>query len=204
MGEIGPVISMCSSGTAGMSDKDIMAVISPPASERDRSALVAASSTKLPPQAAWRYTIIHEYPYYIYHRITFKKKTDFFIFHPKRMANPVGRRLDAGVKANFFAMNPARMSGAIYVYHVHIYKVDRSGTIDTEDVASKEDVRITTSLLLNLRNKHPEWPSAAQMGLAYDNRSTLFATKRLPFTLRNDRNERCHSETVGVSTNEGS
>lgn len=121
------------------------------------------------------------------------------------MANPVGRKLDAGVKANFFAMNPAKMTGAIYVYHVHIYKVDsRTGTIDPEDVASKEDVRITTSLLLNLRNKHPEWPSAAQMGLAYDNRSTLFATKRLPFSQRNERNERFHSETVGVSTNEGS
>jgi hypothetical protein len=57
MGEIGPVISMCGSGVAGMSDRDILAVISPPASERDRSALVAATSTKLPPQAAWRYFI---------------------------------------------------------------------------------------------------------------------------------------------------
>jgi len=54
MGEIGPVISMCSSGAAGMSDRDIMAVISPPPSDRDRSAVVAASSTKLPSQAAWR------------------------------------------------------------------------------------------------------------------------------------------------------
>ena len=120
------------------------------------------------------------------------------------MATPVGRKLDVGVKANFFAMNPAKMTGAIYVYHVHIYKVDRSGTIDTVDVASVEDPRITTSLLLNLRNRHPEWPSPAAMGLAYDNRSTLFATKRLPLALRNDRNERFHSETVGISTNEGS
>ena len=46
MGEIGPIISMCSSGAAGMSDKDIMAVISPPPGERDRSAAVSASSTK--------------------------------------------------------------------------------------------------------------------------------------------------------------
>eukprot|EP01036_Dinobryon_divergens_P026494 gene26494-35157_t len=170
MGEIGPVISMCGSGVAGMSDRDIMAVISPPASERDRSALVAASSTKLPPQAAWR------------------------------MSNPIGRKLDSGVKANFFALNPEKMSGAIYVYHVHIYKIDRTGTIDPVDVASKEDFRITTSLLLNLRNKHPEWP--AKMGFAYDNRSTLFATKRLPLSLRNDKNERFLSETIGVSTNE--
>jgi hypothetical protein len=118
------------------------------------------------------------------------------------MANPLGRRLDSGVKANFFALNPEKMSGAIYVYHVHIYKVDRSGTIDPVDVASKEDFRITTSLLLNLRAKHPEWP--AKMGYAYDNRSTLFATKRLPFSSRNEKNERFLSETVGVSTNEGS
>lgn len=61
MGEIGPIIGMCGSGAAGMSDRDIMAVISPPASDRDRSALVSASSTNLPSQAAWRYTIHYTY-----------------------------------------------------------------------------------------------------------------------------------------------
>ena len=54
MGEVGAVISTCGSGSAGMSDRDILTVISPPASERDRSSFVASGSTRMPGQSAWR------------------------------------------------------------------------------------------------------------------------------------------------------
>jgi len=54
MGESSTILGTCGSGVAGMTDKDILAVINPPASERDRTALVAAGNTILPSQNAWR------------------------------------------------------------------------------------------------------------------------------------------------------
>ena len=117
------------------------------------------------------------------------------------MSTPIGRKIETGVRANFFFVNPSKMTGAIYVYHVHIYKVDVKGVVDSVDIASTEDTRITTSLLLQLKKKHPDW--AAAKGYAYDNRSALFTTAKLPLPTKNDRNEPLLSEIVGITTNEG-
>lgn len=117
------------------------------------------------------------------------------------MTSPIGRKLDTGVKANFFYVNPALITGVIYNYHVHIYKVDRSGTIDTVDIAGSEDTRITTSLLLGLRKKHPEWSTS--IGFAYDNRSSLFTSKKLILPAKNDENKNFITEVIGVTSNEG-
>lgn len=117
------------------------------------------------------------------------------------MASPIGRKIENGLKTNFYYVNPSEMTGVIYNYHVHIYKVDRSGTIDTKDVAATEDTRVTTSLLLGLRKKHPEWP--ASIGFAYDNRSNLYTSKRLILPSKNDKNENFLSEVIGITSNEG-
>jgi len=150
-----------------MTDRDILAVINPPASERERTALVAAGNTILPSQSAWR------------------------------MQTPIGKKIASGVRANFFAVNPTSKSGMIVNYHVHIYKVDRTGAVETVDVAATEDTRVTTSLLLRLKKKHPEWNVG---NFAYDNRSSLYTSNKLPFTAKNDRNEPFFQEIVGIST----
>jgi hypothetical protein len=117
------------------------------------------------------------------------------------MTNPIGRKLDSGVKANFFYVNPSTITGVIFNYHVHIYKVDRSGNIDTADIAGIEDTRVTTSLLLGLRKKHPEW--TPNIGFAYDNRSSLFTSKKLLLPAKNDENKNFITDVIGVTSNEG-
>lgn len=116
------------------------------------------------------------------------------------MQTPIGKKIASGVRANFFTVNPSSKSGLIVNYHVHIYKVDRSGIVENVDVAATEDTRVTTSLLLRLKKKHPEWNVG---NFAYDNRSSLFTANKLPFTGRNDRNEPFFQEIVGISTVDG-
>ena len=113
-----------------MTDANILSVLNPPLNERNRESLVSQSSTTLPPQADWR------------------------------MTNPIiGQRIPNGVVSNHFSVDTSSIPGAIYIYHVHIYKVDRDGTVKKDDVAATEDSRITTSLLKRLREKHPEFES---------------------------------------------
>lgn len=116
------------------------------------------------------------------------------------MQTPIGKKIATGVRANFFAVNPTSMSGMIVNYHVHIYKVDRSGVIDTVDCAATEDTRVTTSLLLRLKKKHPEWNVS---NFAYDNRSSLYTANKLPFTAKNEKKEPFFQEVVGISTTDG-
>lgn len=117
------------------------------------------------------------------------------------MASPIGRKIEMGLNTNFFYVDPSKMTGVIYNYHVHIYKLDRSGTIDSRDIAGTEDTRVTTSLLLGLRRRHPEWP--ATIGFAYDNRSCLYTSSKLLLPAKNDKKENFISEVVGITTNDG-
>jgi hypothetical protein len=173
MGEIGPIIGVCGANSPGMTPNEILAVINPPASDRDRSALVAQGNTVMPGQAAWR------------------------------MATPVGKRLESGVRTNHFPIESSRITGTIANYHVHIYKVQRDGTVDTVDIAATEDSRVTTSLMLKLKKRHPEWDGGKVIGFTYDNRSSLFTSQRLPLPGKNDRNEPFLSEIIGMSTIDG-
>lgn len=173
MGEIGG-LSQYQCGQ-GMTDADILKVINPPASERDRSALVAKGSTSMPGHAAWR------------------------------MSPGIGRKMDKGLKVNHFLINTTAIPGTIYQHHVHIYKVEKDGSIDKKDISTLEDSRITASLMLKLRKRHPEWEniSGQPLGFTYDGKNNLHTSAKLPFKDKNERNEPCVTEMIGLENKDG-
>jgi hypothetical protein len=100
-------------------------------------------------------------------------------------------------------------------YHVHLYRLDRTGSIRVGakggdgDVAATEDARKTMQLMHKLIEAHPEWNngsggrSTAPLGYAYDTRSRLFTTAALPFPDRDANNMPCLTETVTLPAREG-
>ena len=162
MGEI-PAVMAALNGP-GMSDREILAVINPPAAERNRSALVADGPV-MPGH------------------------------HASRMAAPIGNALTSHtVRANHFRINFANAPGTIYHHHVHMYKV-RNGEAEMADCTCDEDNRVTLGLMLQLRNRHPEWKD---IGYAYDGRSALYTAGDLKLPALNDIGQPFLSKFVGV------
>eukprot|EP01034_Spumella_vulgaris_P025945 gene25945-32455_t len=178
MGQVGSVMALTSG--RGMSDAEILAVINPPAAERDRSALVSRESYSMPGHAAWRMT-------------------------PR-----IGRQLDAPhvVRTNHFEVDTSTIPGVIVQHHVHIYRMEKDDVSSTKDIASEEDPRVTISLLQLLRAKHPEWERlprgpGAKLGFTYDGRSSLFTTMPLRLPDENDKGEPCSSDVIGLDNLDG-
>lgn len=160
-----------------MTDAEILAVINPPAADRDRSSLV--THRIMPPLANWR------------------------------NATPIGAVLDMkthSVISNHYRVICSRLPPRIYHYHVHMYRLMRDGTMDAEDCTPKEDTRNLISILLELRKRHPEWTSIGgkTVGVAYDGKSALFTSARLPFTLYTAENQAYYEERVFMINADGS
>lgn len=154
MGEVASILALASSRSVGMTDNDILAVINPPQSQRDRSTMALADGYTMPSHAEWR------------------------------MVPTLGAKLDERfpVRANHFLLDTTLIPSRIFLYHVHIKKVETNGIVNTEDIASTEDARMTVSLLSRLRDRHPEWKGIAKLDFAYDTRSALYTTAQLPLT----------------------
>ena len=176
MGEVGSVIALVSS--RGNTDADILKVINPPASERDRSEFLDASysittaygptSVMLPSHAEWRNQ-----------------------WNVGVQLNPTNQI----VRSNHFKVNTAKIPGAIYQYGVHLYRYDRENNEST-DCSMEEDFRITATLIMALRDKHPEWNIGAGVGFTYNLRSLIYTSSPLPLTGRDIHNQPFMDEII--------
>ena len=174
MGQNQSILSaIASDSMSGISDQAIHFVINPTIVDRDRSELVSAGSVTFPDQQEWR------------------------------MVNPVGRKIDKGLVSNHFLLKTDSLMHSYYNYNVQIYRVQRDGKIDTADIASIEDERITTSIVIEIQKKHPEWQEN-QIVLTYDGKSTIFTTGKLPLDQRNDKDEVCLEDIIELCHQNGS
>jgi hypothetical protein len=158
-----------------MSDANIAAVLCPTKEDLGkREALVHSASPELPGHSAWRFE------------------------------TKIGKELNSSnnhlIRTNHFAVNPKNIPSTIYKYHVSLYRVGRDGQVDKTDCAGEEDSRVTTSLVLRLKKKYPDW--AKVTGFTYDNRSAVFTNAPLPLAARNSKNEPFLEEIVGLPNNE--
>lgn len=179
MGDVDSIRAMINA--PGMGAADILAVINPPAAERDRSGLLSREmGPRLPGHSDWRYNAA------------------------------IGAMLGSQhvVRSNHYKLGTDALVGAIHHYHVHLYKLS-VGTAGVDDVAGQEDYRINLQLLANLRKRHPEWEQLLIGGVrkpgkfAYDGKSALYTNGTLPLSARNASNEPFHSEDIGVMNQDG-
>lgn len=161
----------------GMSDNDIMAVINPAPAGRDRTGLVQAASysVHMPAKNAYR--------------------------NQTPVGAAVGHDGRVVITTNHFAV-AGNAPTTVTQYAVHLYRVGSDGADRSPDVAGDEDVRKTVQVMKTLRERHPtDW--GANVGYAYDTRSTLFTTK--PLNLRGvNADDLPHvSEIVGLPNKDG-
>lgn len=179
IGEVGDVQSMLRG--AGMLDSDIVTVIDPPASQRDRGFPI--QTRRNPPVEAWR--------------------------HETSIGRPLNK--NTCIRANHFLVNKNTIQPTMYQYHIHVYPSLPDGTPDEKDVAGKrdeddgdnrqEDIRILTSLLQRLKGNHGDWEAG---GLSYDGKTTLFSGVELPLPSKDDRGQSTHMEAVALPNLDGS
>lgn len=83
------------------------------------------------------------------------------------------------VRSNHFRLPINNLKDILYQYYVHIYKIQRDGTVHGKDLVQEGDMAVNFALLNKLRRKkEAEWGSD-KIGLTYDGRSTIFSTARL-------------------------
>jgi hypothetical protein len=94
------------------------------------------------------------------------------------------------VRANCFKMDVTSLPPKIYHYHVSIYRYDRTGNIFPDDLAKEgKEVPMNIGMMKHAISKNPEWkhvdgnPDNPLIGLAYDGRSSMYATHKLPLIL---------------------
>ena len=161
MGEVPSIQALTQA--AGMTDRDILAVINPPAADRDRSNRLDSSysletaykefSQMLPAHADWRQT-------------------------PK-----IGKKLNPAtqiVRSNHFRIDTRSLPTAISQYVIHLYKFDRQGKEITSDCAGDEDSRTITELVIRLGQNNPQWLLGSGRGFCFNGRSLVFTSSPLP------------------------
>ena len=171
---------------AGMSERDILAVVNPPIADRDRLNLLDATysleqaykptSKMLPAHAAWRNT-------------------------PK-----IGKTLNPEtqvVRSNHFRIDVKDFKSSISQYVMHLYRYDRKDVEATEDCAQTEDSRLTTQLIISLRDNHPEWNIGTGVGFTYNGRAIVYTSSPLPLTGDRDGSP-SHSEIIFIKQVDGS
>ena len=185
MGNVQSIVALTSG--PGTNDADILRVINPPTSERDRS----------------KYVGILETPYYSPTAVVLPGHA------PYRMTPTIGRRLGTNqiVRSNHFVLDATKIVGQVNHYHVHIYHY-RDGVLQEGDQAPKEDLRVASQLVLSLRARHPEWdtcgPNGSRIGITFDCRSALFTTARLPLPGQNSEGADFIFEDIGLPNLDGS
>lgn len=184
MGEVPSIMGLATS--TGMSDRDILAVIDPPAPDRlrdkhlDEFASLEGAYTRtskmFPSHAEWRNT-------------------------PR-----IGKTLNPTtqiVRSNHFLVDTRTIKKKVFQYAVHIYRFTFSGEEVTTDCAGEEDSRITTGLVILLRDNHPEWGVGNGVGFTYNGRSIAYASSALP--LAGQRNGQAfHDEILRTKKIDGS
>lgn len=169
---------------AGMSDKDILAVIAPPPAARDRSKFLDASyslhtaygptSKMLPGHAAWRQTSIGK-------ALNYETQV---------------------VKSNHFPIDLKNIVGQVFQYAVHMYKYGKDG-LETTDCAAEEDSRVTSTLVMTLRDRHKDWKIGAGVGMTYNGRSLVFTSRPLPLPDKDDKGQAFLAENVAMPNLDG-
>ena len=180
MGELPAILSLLR-GT-GMSDADILNVIAPPASLRDRSANINKSEGR----------------YYQPNGVYIPGHANY------RGVVRIGNTTN--VCTNHFRIDLNRIPTSIHHYHIHIYKYDRENKVVESDIAPSEDSRITMELVHTLKKNHREWHTDSnrnQVGITYDGRSALFATNVFTLPERNSENQPILKEDVALMNAEG-
>ena len=175
MGEVASVLNL--TRVKGNTDADILAVINPPAADRDRNALVRHRA--MPPVENWRHS------------------------------SSIGAVLDMNVHSvisNFYRVICSNLPPRIFHYHVHVYRLLRDGSMDATDCAPDEDTRNLITVIISLRKRHPEWATVGgkKVGVAYDGKSALFTSAKLPFTLFTAENQAYFEEKVYLAKSDGS
>ena len=175
MGEVSSIVALATS--VGMLDRDILAVIEPPAADRNRekhldlsSSLESAytvTSKMFPSHAEWRNTL----------RIG-------------KTLNPTNQI----VRSNHFLVDTRTIKSKLLQYAVQIYRFTSNGEEVTTDCAGEEDSRITTGLVILLRDNHPEWGVGNGVGFTYNGRSIAYASSPLP--LAGQRNDKPFHEEI--------
>lgn len=164
-------------GAASMTDRAILAIINPPAAQRDRSALITRSGVSMPG------------------------------LDPQRLENKAGVEIPAAggavvITSNHFAVNAAGVPLTMTQYDVCLQKILRSGDAG-ENVSEKDDIRKTLQVVKTLVARHPAW-SQAGLGLAYNSAASMYTTRPLPGLTATDWKGRlCVSEVVGLLNKDG-
>eukprot|EP01035_Chromulina_nebulosa_P016898 gene16898-22387_t len=182
MGEIQAVQSLVTQ--AGMTDKDILAVISPPLSDRDRSNKIKSSSPigyedsiVVPGLAPWRSL--------------------------PRIGRPIDPAIVGNVVSNHFKITGNKFPSHLYQYAIHIYSINQAGVVSPEDISPKIDIRQSTALIMALRDNHNEWNIGRGTGLTFNGKSIVYTNNVLPLPGRNSRNEPILSEIVPLTAIDG-
>jgi hypothetical protein len=163
---MGEVEAICTASRGpGMTDRDILAVIAPPENERLASRAALVREPRMPAHAAQR-----------------QSTAIGAILGPQHL-----------LRTNHFKLNPAHLPARYFHYHVHLYKLFPDGSM-SDDVSTKEDFRVSVTLLHKLKERHADWAE----GFAFDGSSSLFTNAALPFTAKNGKGEPTHSEDIGV------
>ena len=126
---MGQVSSVCALAREVISDDSILDVINPTRAKRNRSEHLQIKEFNLPPHAKWR------------------------------ESTPIGAVLDGKdqiIRSNHFKVDIKGITRTMYQYAVHMYKYF-DGRPDDIDCAAKEDARVAASLVLQVRDNHPEW-----------------------------------------------
>jgi hypothetical protein len=110
------------------------------------------------------------------------------------------------VRSNHFLVNTRHIPARFFQYHLHLHAFDgQSGELREEDIASKEDFRVTVALVAQFRDLHPEFAEVAgqRVGFVYDNRNCVVATQELPLPDVNKNGEPCVTDELCLVNPDG-
>lgn len=110
------------------------------------------------------------------------------------------------VRSNHFLVKTRQIPALFFQYHLHMFAFDHNGEMKLEDVASKEDFRVTVALMSQFRAMHPEFAQVGghRVGFVYDSRNCVVTTQDLPLPEENEQGERFVSDEVCLLNRDGS
>jgi hypothetical protein len=148
MGELRSIAAVLNG--AGMTDRDISAVINPPACERVRK----VDNPRMPPLDEWRMRA--------------------------PIGNALTSNPQHVVRANHFKVDFSNSPACIYHYHVHFYPIRKGVVMDKDVGSSADSrVLVGLVNQLRKNHPDWETLSSRPLGYAYDGRSALFTSEDL-------------------------
>ena len=86
----------------------------------------------------------------------------------------------------------------------HYIRINPDNTEVTVDSAGEEDTRVTTAVVLTLRDRHPEWLVGSGVGFTYNGKSIVYTSEPLPLPSRDETGQPHISEVVRLRNLDGS